>query len=384
MSAVGSRPAWSESFLSDGVQSDAHWLADRRRRLDSGEAEWLEVLARFDCAGGWATDGQLCCVDWLMWRAGLGRATAFEKLRVAHELRRRPVLAAALAAGRASYSAIRAMVRAEGACTDVDEAFVAVAEAGTVADVERAVAAYLLYASQERRPSELERRRELRMKPIGDGLVKVEAIITDVEAAELEAALSSSMAEAVDESTRVDSSTGSPEPRDWPVMRVDALMDLARGGLGAGHAVGADRYMVHVVVRHPHAGLLGGDALDSDTRARIACDCTTVTHHLDALGAPLALGRRQRAWSAAQRRAVTVRDGGHCRWPGCRRRHVDIHHLRPWEAGGATDVANGICLCPRHHHRLHDGFSATGDANGTLTFHRRDASPLGASRGQVA
>ncbi len=73
------------------------WLVERRGELDRGEAGWLERLAEFDRDGLWAAEGQLSCVSWLVWRTNMGRSTAFDKLRVAHQLARRPIVAEALA-----------------------------------------------------------------------------------------------------------------------------------------------------------------------------------------------------------------------------------------------------------------------------------------------
>jgi predicted restriction endonuclease len=78
-----------------------------------------------------------------------------------------------------------------------------------------------------------------------------------------------------------------------------------------------------------------------------------------------------------------VPDGGRCRFPGCRHRHVDIHHLRVWEHGGPSDIENGLLACPRHHTMLPEGVTATGEANHTVTFDRSDGSPLGTSRPRV-
>src|SRR4051794_22264234 len=79
-------------------------LIAARRRLDAGEAEWLGWLVEFDRSGLWALDGHSSCVSWLVDHCGLGRTTAKEKLRVAHELPRRPIVAEAFANGEVSYS----------------------------------------------------------------------------------------------------------------------------------------------------------------------------------------------------------------------------------------------------------------------------------------
>jgi hypothetical protein len=130
------------------------WLIEHRREIDRGEARWLERLAQFDREQLWALDGQLSCVAWLAWRTNMARSTAFDKLRVARELDRRPIVAEALATGRLSYSAARALTRMDRPDPDVDAALVALAEGGqaSIVDVERAVRAYRLYADQERPP----------------------------------------------------------------------------------------------------------------------------------------------------------------------------------------------------------------------------------------
>jgi Domain of unknown function (DUF222) len=138
------------------VTDDGEWLVVQRGLLDRGEAEWLERLARFDREGLWAADGQLSCVSWLVWRTNLARSTAFEKLRVARELARRPLVAEAFRAGRLSYCAVRAITRLDRPDPGVDEALVAVAESGraSIVDVERVVRTYQLYADQERPPAD--------------------------------------------------------------------------------------------------------------------------------------------------------------------------------------------------------------------------------------
>jgi len=102
--------------------------------------------------------------------------------------------------------------------------------------------------------------------------------------------------------------------------------------------------------------LENGPGLDRRTAQRIACDAAIVAvlHHVGE-GEPLRLGRKTRAISAAQRRALRIRDGG-CRFPGCHRRgHLEAHHVRPWSLLGRTDLENLVLLCRHHHVLMHEG-----------------------------
>jgi hypothetical protein len=390
------------------------WLVAHRWAMDRGELVWLEALADFDREQGWAADGQFSCVGWLMWRTQMARATAYEKLRIAHELRRRPLVRDAFAAGRLSYSAVRVLTRLEGPDPDVDAALIDLAQAGTIMDLERAACVYRRYWDQDRPPPPIADRRGLHITPRGDGSAVVEITLEASEAQELATALQAVMDhQAVDESPAGDNTEGAADDlaagadtgravdespvgdspgglagwRSWPQVQVDAFMDLVRIGrhhAGAGHAGGDDRYLVHVVRYASHDQLMDGTVLDGGRAQRLACDAARVVHVVTTTGEPLRLGRKTRDWSTAQRRAITLRDGGRCRFPGCQHRHVDIHHLRFWEHGGPTDIENGISACPRHHSLLHGGFTASGNANGIVTFHRPGGAALGTTSPQRA
>jgi hypothetical protein len=161
-------------------------------------------------------------------------------------------------------------------------------------------------------------------------------------------------------------------------------MDLVRTALQhaqEGHAAGDDRYLVHLVSHSDRAGMtmLDGRPLHPADAAMVACDTASVAHTVADSGEPLNLGRKTREWSTAQRRAISVRDGGQCRFVGCYFTHCDIHHLQFWEHGGATDINNGACHCPRHHHMLHAGYRVDGDPNGELRYYRPDGSYLGST-----
>lgn len=86
-------------------------LAGWTLRSAAAECRWLGALVEFDHREGWYLDGQLSAGDWLVWRCGMSARTARDKLRVAHELCRRPLVAEAFAAGRLSYCQVRAITR---------------------------------------------------------------------------------------------------------------------------------------------------------------------------------------------------------------------------------------------------------------------------------
>jgi hypothetical protein len=99
----------------------------------------------------------------------------------------------------------------------------------------------------------------------------------------------------------------------------------------------------------------GGPALTAAQARRIACDATVVTM-LERGREPLALSRRRRRASGAQRRVLLHRDGG-CARPGCpetRPERLHAHHLRHWLFGGRTDLDNLVLLCDVDHGLVHD------------------------------
>lgn len=87
---------------------------------------------------------------------------------------------------------------------------------------------------------------------------------------------------------------------------------------------------------------------------------------------PLDVGRKTPVISAALRRALAVRDRG-CRFPGCDRPRswCDAHHVVHWADGGATELANLVLLCRRHHTLTHGPFRAEMSETGPV-FRRPD------------
>jgi hypothetical protein len=275
---------------------------------------------------------------------------------------------------------------------EVDEALVALAtsDRATILDIERVVRSYTMYADQEREPAEdPQPGRDVKIRRGEQGTGQIVITLSDLEVEEFAAALQAFIdlryrPRPVDESSAEDCEEAPMEEASRPARMADAVMDLVNAGLSradGGRAGGDDRYMVHLVTRdggHSFTFPNGTPAHPTES-AMVKCDCSTVAHRVGDRGEPLYLGRKARAWSTTQRRAISIRDGGHCRFPGCQFSHYDIHHIQSWEAGGATDIANGICECRRHHRMLHAGYQVQGDPNSRLRFYRPDGTYLASS-----
>jgi Domain of unknown function (DUF222)/HNH endonuclease len=109
--------------------------------------------------------------------------------------------------------------------------------------------------------------------------------------------------------------------------------------------------VVHLDVERRAAALHLGPLLSDAERRYLSCDATGEVW-LQRHGQPIGAGRATRVISRRLRRALEHRDRM-CAVPGCgATRGLHAHHLRHWEDGGPTELANLVLLCP-YHHRLH-------------------------------
>ncbi|MGH9276524.1 MAG: hypothetical protein ACRD12_00210, partial [Acidimicrobiales bacterium] len=79
-----------------------------------------------------------------------------------------------------------------------------------------------------------------------------------------------------------------------------------------------------------------------ETLRRLACDCGVVRHLLRGPSQPLDIGTRTSVWTVAQRRAISVRDRGRCRFVGCEHRTCSVPATTP----ASTRVASGSPATP--------------------------------------
>lgn len=154
------------------------------------------------------------------------------------------------------------------------------------------------------------------------------------------------------------------DPRTRDQRQFDTLLGLVTAGLRHPGENGSLRptALVNIVVTaddlRTGRGVAWIDDVDTPisafTAKALACDADTATVVLGENGEALHLGRKERLFTAAQRRALAVRDGG-CVWPGCTAppSWCHAHHIVEWSTNGPTDVNNGVLLCPAHHTMLH-------------------------------
>jgi hypothetical protein len=309
----------------------------------------LTRIRRFDQAQGWGEQGAKTCAHWLTWRIGLDPATAREKVRVARALGVLSKIDQAFADGKLSYAKVRALTRVT--TPETEERALMVAAAATGAQLER-ICRRLRHASEMEKEQGTERR--FRGRVLGDGLVKLEIVVTSDEA--------DLVVQAVERAQKQMAGEATPRP-----TAADGLMEVVgsyvagRSDAGAAAPAGSAEIVIHVesdpTAAAPtlQANLEDGTPVSAETLRRVACDSGIVAAALSDDGTVLDVGRRTRSIPTAIRRALWIRDGG-CRFPGCTStRFLHGHHVQHWLHGGHTSLDNLLFLCSFHHRLVHEG-----------------------------
>ncbi len=338
--------------------------------LAAANCRWLLLVGELDRRESWRSWGCRGMAHWLSWKCGLAGPTAREQLAVARRLVELPAITAEFAAGRLSYSKVRALIRA--ATPETEPHLIDLARTSTAEQLERIVGSYLgcaESASTADAQARAQQRRGVWFKGARGGTYRLSAELSERDYKILKARLDEL---AVD--IPADTVADANDPA--AARKLDALVRLAEGPEPAELTV-----HVHIDVADvPEPEVIQPDVPEPDSseresasadalRARqqqvrhrraaaylrlIGCD-GRISLDLDQRGSPIDLGRTRRHPSRQLRRAVLHRDGYRCRWAACDHRAEHVHHLRAWIDGGPTDAANLVSVCRYHHRMLHPG-----------------------------
>ncbi len=182
-------------------------------------------------------------------------------------------------------------------------------------------------------------------------------------AGDLDAVLFATVATAVD---ALATPSTAEDTRPLPERQAHALAEVCRFTLdhdddGPLPERGGERPHLNVLVRlddlqhRARAAVLDfGGAITPEQLRLLCCEARVVPIVMGGKGRPLDIGRATRVIPDGLRRAVAARDRG-CAHPGCGRTAswCDIHHVLPWEDGGATALDNLVMLCRFHHRSMH-------------------------------
>jgi hypothetical protein len=382
-------------------------IVERARQISSLHREQLADIAEFDRAEGWRGDGAVSMITWVTAHCGVSTSTARQWVRSGANLESLPCLAEGLALGELSLDKVEPLAEVASAESDAAlreasshwsvrqarelatwhrahrEAREQVAEAGSSGDTEAVAVAASAAREFERRTLRFnDVRRSVWVAFTKDDYAAAKSALVHRVAAEMRRRGDSS-ADPAD--------PDSPEYVPFDQRLYDALMDLF-AERSAPAAEGRRGFRPRVIVHAPLEVLLGvGPAgrgrsgpspgaegvaeiagvgpIEAEVARRLACDAEVVLSVEGRDGSILEQGRARRDPTTAQRIEIDRRDKG-CRFPGCTYNELtDVHHIKHWAEGGATDLANLLTLCGRHHNAVHElGWRTAGNANAEVSF----------------
>jgi hypothetical protein len=369
--------------------------------LAAATCRFLVLLAEFDARQGWASWDMPSCAAWLSWKCQMGSSTAREHVRVARALESLPAIRAEFAAGRMSYSKVRALTRIADPDTDTDLA--EMAGPMTANQLDRFARAHRTVTRAQAEQGRLTRRLTWRFAEDGSLTLTAHlppedgaAVLTALRAVVKDTALQASAPSdgAPSDGAPSDGAPAEAHPawdpaatRATSTRLADALVEIAESYLAgrAKDAKDADAYQV--VVHADPAALAGqegarchiedGPAISPDALQQVMCNAVLRWMSHDDRGNVLNVGRRRREPTPALRCALRERDKCRCRFPGCHRRATQAHHIRWWMDGGVTSLDNLISLCRYHHTLIHRcGYGIAVRGPGVFTFLRPDGKPI--------
>ena len=198
-----------------------------------------------------------------------------------------------------------------------------------------------------------------------DGSILIEARLDPERGAPVKTVVEAMVAETLRrrEGGKRSGERGDEERRTIPQLQADALATICRHALDCDSRdvpTGGATVVIRIGLEQLESGI-GCGTIDGiaqpvsvPTIRRMAADARIIPCVLGADSEILDFGRARRLFTTGQKLALGERDGG-CAGCGLPPGMTQVHHLRWWDRdAGPTDLNNGILLCTRCHHRIHD------------------------------
>lgn len=308
-----------------------------------------------DLSGEWEEDGAKSGAQWVSWYLGVKLGTAYERLRVAHELAKRPVLDEAMRNGEVSYTQARAITRLP--LPDCDQELLDLCRRHSGEELEQGIRRARERAVTDTIPIQ-PRTLRATFEDLGDGSTILRSHLQPEATTSFKRTL-----QAIKQQNDPNRPASMSDSHALEVMANRA----ARALEGEDPQSVAHRFEVMVLVHEEALASTDGNRppmtrceLDDGTqisvdRARmIACDSPIRALLMRKDGTPLDVGRRTSKVSKRLRKTLRARDR-HCTFPGCTSRlGLDAHHIEHWIDGGETKESNLTLLCRPHHREVHD------------------------------
>ncbi|WAJ46759.1 HNH endonuclease signature motif containing protein [Mycobacterium sp. Aquia_216] len=322
-------------------------LAELTGQRNAIDGRIVEIAAEIDRDELCGATGARSVAALMAWKTGSSSANAHTIATVARRMAEFPRCAAGLREGRLSLDQVGVVAGAAGKGSDAH--YAQLAEVATVSQLRTAV--------------------KLEPRPQPDPRPEPQPSITQtsdeefscwritlghLDAAKFDAALASHRDALIAQWKRDHGDRQSDQRPPFP-NATDAFMRLVEAGWDAEAARRPHgqhtTVVVHVDVAQHVAALHLGPLLTDAERRYLTCDATCeVWFERD--GEVIGAGRATRTVNRRLRRALEHRHPT-CAVPGCgATRGLHAHHIRHWEDGGPTELANLVLVCP-YHHRLH-------------------------------
>ncbi len=320
-------------------------LAGQRNAIDG---RIVEIAAEIERDNLWGATGARSVAALVAWKLGLSSTNAHTITTVAARLGEFPRCAQGMREGR--YSLDQVGVIAARAGQGSDEHYAQLARSASVSQLRIAV-------NLEPRPDPPRPEPQPSItKTYSEQLTCWRIRLAHPEAAIFEAALAAHRDALVTEwkhgraKCEGESETAPPLPGTLEAFLrlVEAGWDVEAAARPHGQHT---TVVVHVDLARRTGAVHRGPLLSDAERQYVSCDATwEAWFHRD--GEVIGAGRTTRQISRRLRRALEHRHPA-CAVPGCgATRGLHAHHIRHWEDGGPTELANLVLVCP-YHHRLH-------------------------------